>query len=260
MRRWISLGLVAAVALAVGVALASNRPQLDVHRWQRQVSPGPLSPAHAALETDCAACHTPVKSAEAMKCIGCHADDIALLQRQPTAFHASIGRCSVCHVEHQGNSVRPTSMDHLALAQIGLDVVKSHSDNVSNVRLLAWLRQHEISTETAPAHPGVTSTEAALNCLTCHSTKDRHQGYFGGDCASCHRTASWAIAAFRHPSPRSVECVQCHQPPPSHRMMHFSMVSRTVAKREEARVDQCFACHQTTSWNDIRSVGWYKHH
>lgn len=22
----------------------------------------------------------------------------------------------------------------------------------------------------------------------------------------------------------------------------------------------CRACHQTTSWNDIKGVGWYKHH
>jgi len=149
-------------------------------------------------------------------------------------------------------------MDHEALAEIGLDAIDR--SNVSHSRLLAWIRQHDAFAETAPTHPRVTSREAALNCMTCHSTKDRHQGYFGGDCASCHGTALWAIEEFRHPSPNSVECVQCHQAPPSHRMMHFTMVSRSVAQRADARVDQCFVCHQTTSWNDIRNVGWYKHH
>jgi hypothetical protein len=43
---------------------------------------------------------------------------------------------------------------------------------------------------------------------------------------------------------------------PSHYMLHFLMVSRSVAQEPDARVDQCFACHQTTSWNDIRQTGW----
>ena len=260
MKKWIVLVLLAAAALAVSVVLYANRARFDVPFWQRQVSPGALSPAHALLENNCSACHTPVQSAEATKCIGCHANNAALLQRQPTAFHASIDACRSCHVEHQGVSPRPVLMDHVALADIGLEAVRRNPDNASNSRLIAWIRQHEGTAETAPTHARVTSTEAALNCLTCHSTKDRHQGYFGGDCASCHGTASWTIAEFQHPSPRSVACVQCHQPPPSHSMMHFTMVSRSVARQPDARVDQCFLCHQTTSWNDIQRVGWYKHH
>ncbi len=260
MKKWVSLLLVAAAALAGGMLLHANRARLDVPFWQRQASPGPLSAAHASLERNCSACHTPVQSADDVKCIGCHVNNTALLQRQPTAFHASIDACSTCHIEHQGISTRPISMDHAALADIGLEAIRRRPANPSDSRLLAWIRQHEAAAEVAPTHPRVTSTEAALNCVTCHSTKDRHQGYFGGDCASCHRTASWTIAESLHPSPRSVECVQCHQPPPSHLMMHFTMVSRSVAKRPGARVDQCFLCHQTTSWNDIWQVGWYKHH
>jgi hypothetical protein len=244
--------------LASGAALAWTK--VDPRFWQRQASPGALSAAHARLEGDCEACHTPVRSAEPAKCISCHATNAALLQRQPTAFHATIGACSRCHTEHLGTSVRPNTMDHAALAEIGLDIIGSQPDNASHRRLLAWVRQHATAAEAGPTHPEVTSTEAALDCASCHSTKDKHQAYFGGDCASCHRTAAWTIPQFRHPSPRSVECVQCHQAPPSHFMMHFAMVSRSVAKQPGARVDQCFLCHQTTSWNDIRGVGWYKHH
>jgi len=43
-------------------------------------------------------------------------------------------------------------------------------------------------------------------------------------------------------------------------MMHFKMVSMTVAHMAKAEVNQCFLCHQTTSWNDIKGVGFYKHH
>ena len=51
-----------------------------------------------------------------------------------------------------------------------------------------------------------------------------------------------------------------NQAPPSHYMMHFEMVSEKVAGQEHARVEQCYLCHQTDAWNNIRGVGWYKHH
>lgn len=83
---------------------------------------------------------------------------------------------------------------------------------------------------------------------------------FGTDCIQCHTTAAWSVPDFRHPPPSSTSCVQCHQAPPSHYMMHFKMVSMKVSGQEHAQVRDCFKCHQTTSWNDIKGVGWYKHH
>ena len=69
-----------------------------------------------------------------------------------------------------------------------------------------------------------------------------------------------AAMVQRHPSPLSTDCNQCHQAPPSHSMMHFKMVSMKIAGVEHADVSQCFLCHQTNAWNDIKGVGWYKHH
>jgi hypothetical protein len=43
-------------------------------------------------------------------------------------------------------------------------------------------------------------------------------------------------------------------------MGHFNMVSMMVASQPHAQVYQCFLCHQTDAWNDIKGVGWYKHH
>lgn len=252
------LGLAGITVLALVAVL--GRPSSIDGSWQRHVLPGPLSAAHAGQEADCTSCHTPGGGADAAKCIGCHANNAALLQRQPTAFHASIGQCRSCHVEHQGRGTRSTTMDHAALAEMGLERLRAEPENPSNRRLLAWLHQHEGPGRIEPAHPRVTAAELALDCASCHGTRDVHQKLFGEDCASCHRTASWRIAEFRHPSPNSVQCVQCHQAPPSHYMMHFRMVSQVVARAPDAAVEQCFRCHQTTSWNDIRGVGWYKHH
>jgi hypothetical protein len=108
-----------------------------------------------------------------------------------------------------------------------------------------------------------------LDCQACHSTKDKHAGLLGSECASCHATMEWTLAEFQHPSANSVDCSQCHRAPPSHYLMHFDMVSKKIARQEDervakccgvAQVNQCYRCHQTTSWNDIKGVGWYKHH
>ena len=260
-RAWRVVWIGGFVAVAAGSLMAWRAGVLgNATTWQQQASPGALSASHAFLTNRCTSCHTAVAGVEPVTCIACHANNTVLLQRQPTAFHATIGTCSTCHVEHRGTTVRPVTMDHIVLATIGLETVRRNTENPSNRRLMVWVRQHESSGTTDPTHPNVTSTEAALNCATCHSTRDRHQKLFGNDCASCHGTASWTIADYQHPSPRSTDCVQCHQAPPSHYMMHFQMVSQAVARVPDARVDQCFRCHQTTSWNDIKGVGWYKHH
>lgn len=226
--------------------------------WQHMVLPGELSQPHAFLADNCAACHTPNKGVEAQNCIVCHADNKAVLARQPSAFHAEISECAACHLEHQGRIPSTTKMDHVALAHIGLkqaqNSVASHDPQLA--ALAAWMKQ----TDAATHDPQLQRAEAQLNCATCHQTKDRHNGLFGNDCAQCHATAQWTLSEFRHPSSASQSCAQCHQAPPSHYMMHFKMVSMKTAGVEKAEVNQCFLCHQTTSWNDIKGVGYYKHH
>lgn len=261
--------------LIAAVALGGVLHQRGVMRsaiWLRQVSPGQLSAAHTSLENNCVACHTPVKGVEAVSCAACHANNEALLQRQPTAFHAHIQSCSQCHLEHEGANRRPTKMDHLALAQFGLRELNDAADSERRQvrgQLLGWIRQHRVGPGPETGHKNITSEEMILDCASCHSNQDKHFKLFGQDCAQCHATAQWAIAEFQHPSPRSTDCAQCHQAPPSHYMMHFEMVDKTVAGKANApgnpccadvQVNQCYRCHQTNAWNDIKGVGWYKHH
>jgi hypothetical protein len=229
--------------------------------WQHTVMPGDLSQGHAFLANNCAACHTSVKGVEAQNCIVCHADNKTVLQRQPTAFHANITACAACHLEHQGRVPRTTKMDHVALARLGFKELEQQPQQagVDVPAIKRWLNETHSAQQQA-AHPNLQPEESLLNCATCHQTKDRHRGQFGTDCASCHATSKWTIAEYRHPPPSSQSCNQCHQAPPSHYMEHFKMVSMKKARVEKADVSQCFLCHQTTSWNDIKGVGWYKHH
>ncbi len=255
----LSLALVV-VAVAAATLSVLHFPRAQVAA-QNAVRPGELSQPHAFLGNNCAACHTPLKGVEAKNCIVCHADNIAVLQRQPSAFHANIASCTTCHLEHQGPIASATKMDHVALAQIGLRQMQHSSvpQEKTSADFVAWLVS---GARGAPpsATPQLQPEEAQLNCATCHQTKDRHMGLLGNDCAQCHATAKWTIPEFRHPSPVSQSCAQCHQAPPSHYMMHFKMISMKIARVEKADVSQCFLCHQTTAWNDIKGVGYYKHH
>lgn len=265
LRTMLVSSVVAFVALFIGFfagpPLYRYEPISDMANapfWQRMAAPGELSKSHAFLENNCAACHTSVKGVEAKNCIVCHADNKSILQRQASAFHADIAACAACHLEHQGRAPRTTKMDHVALGQIGLrQAQNAAAPNHQELDvLLAWTKK----STAAPNAPQLAREESLLNCATCHQTKDRHRGLFGNDCAQCHDTTKWTLPDFRHPPPTSLECAQCHQAPPSHYMMHFKMISMSIAHMEKAEVNQCFLCHQTTAWNDIKGVGYYKHH
>ena len=246
------------VGIAAGTLAVLQFPRLRV-AVQRGVSPGELSAGHAYLAERCGTCHEPTVGVTVAKCTACHANSERLLGRQPTAFHASVGECTTCHIEHQQESVRPRIMDHVALARIGARTLQRASgtdaDSAATLTSLKiWLKVQR------PDQLADKSAREALNCASCHDRKDPHFKRFGSDCAQCHALETWKIAGYQHPSARSQECVQCHLAPPSHFMGHFSMISQKIAHKENARVDQCFECHNTTSWNDIVDVGFYKHH
>ncbi len=253
----LSIALVIVGVVALTLALLHSTPvQVAV---QRAVSPGELSSRHAYLADRCDSCHEPTVGVTVATCTACHATSERLLGRQPTAFHASVSECATCHVEHQRMSVRPLVMDHVKLARVGARSLERASrtdpDSAATLESLeTWLEVRR------PDQLDESSAREALNCAGCHDRRDPHFKHFGSDCAQCHTLETWIVVGYQHPSSRSKDCVQCHQAPPSHFMGHFSMVSRKFAGKEHARVDQCFECHNTTSWNDIVGVGFYKHH
>jgi len=234
-RSLIGAGLLVVVAAVIAMPYSDTVPHY-------LVNPGPLSQPHAFLESRCSACHTPTKGVEASNCIVCHGNDEALLQRAPTAFHGNIGSCKECHTEHVGRTQRPIAMNHDALCRIGSRLNQSEG----HARYLNPSR--------------ATSCQSRLNCAVCHAKEDPHSGQFGLSCAACHDTERWSIATFRHPSPRSRDCAQCHYGPPCHRTTHFREVCAQVSDKPNAKLHECYSCHQSTSWNDIKGVGWYKSH
>ena len=244
MRATDAVGVALAGAAGVFVLAAISASHLAgsgaVTGWGWAVQPGALTEAHAAVASQCEACHEPHQGPSAARCGSCHAAN-NFGDKQSLQFHANAASCTAgCHVEHHGeNSL--ARMQHVALLDGSL-----------------WRWRGPLATELK-SREGRGPTEVALDCVSCHSYVDPHQGLFANDCSQCHALNSWVIAEFRHPSTESRACVECHRPPPSHTMMHFEMVSQRVAG-ETALVEQCYACHTTDSWNNIRGVGWYDHH
>ena len=273
--------ITALAALVIGLIIGADWSRTESTTrslWKQAVAPGALSLSHAELSDNCAACHRPLKGVESRLCIACHSNNATLMQRQPTAFHTSVQTCTGCHIEHRGESRMPTKMDHSLFAQVAhQDLNVEAAARPRNASTPSAERKEEEcegvsgcaegssrptqgTTAVPIPHPGVGAKESMLDCVRCHATKDRHQGLFGADCVQCHTTSQWTVPTARHPSPRSTNCSQCHQPPPSHSMMHFSMMSVPLAGKRSAEVNQCFLCHQTTAWNDIKGVGRLKHH
>ncbi|MDE5445075.1 class III cytochrome C family protein [Bradyrhizobium sp. CSA207] len=255
--RNILYAVVATLAVA-GVAAVSiglyRGGSLAVSGWTEIVAPGRLSERHAFLSDRCESCHTPTKGVEATACITCHTTAAKELGRQSTAFHATSRECRGCHLEHRGG-VRPTAMDHTSLLRTG--AFWQGSD--TSTQAIAHQMADDLRRFLSLPKPDERE-RAALDCANCHSNREPHRGLFGRECAGCHGLESWQIAGFLHPSPTSKECAQCHQAPPSHYMGHFIMMDRMITGQEHATVTQCFLCHRTDSFNDIKDVGWFKHH
>lgn len=226
-------------------------------KWALSVQPGELSKFHSKLENSCNECHAPYRGVIREQCVTCHAAQSEILKKQNTSFHGSITSCTGCHFEHQGKDASITTMDHTHLALVATEMLRSSSASTQNSGLAI---ASTLATERKGYHGPDAALEKALNCATCHENQDPHRSLFGTDCSSCHETVTWNIKSYRHPRPTSRDCSQCHQGPPSHYMMHFKMISERVAGVEHTQVNDCFVCHQTTAWNDIKGVGWYKHH
>ncbi|MDU0955263.1 MAG: cytochrome c3 family protein [Bradyrhizobium sp.] len=226
----------------------------SIPRWQAFFLPGPLSEKHRFLAGNCESCHAPTRGVEAAACIGCHSTAAADLAKQPTAFHADVQDCRGCHVEHAG-AIRPIKMDHAALLGIGSHLKSGEQSHPSVPRQMVDDLKGFLGLPVSRL-----AEKTGLDCASCHSNREPHRDLFGRECANCHETGSWRIAGFLHPSPASKDCAQCHQAPPSHYMMHFQMMDKGVTGQEHAQVNQCFLGHRTDSWNDIKGVGWFKHH
>lgn len=218
---WISLGAV----LAATVALVFVYPH-------QMVSPGDLTPAHAALQQNCFACHAPFGGASAQRCVACHAV-------------ADIGRRTTKGAPIAG----PASMPPFHQALTSQNCMACHTDH-PRPRLT---RNLERSFDHALLQP-----QARAACATCHAApaNDLHRGA-DLPCGQCHSVQGWKPATFDHSRyfsldpPHDTACATCHLGG-NHRTYtcygcHEHQPGRIVAEhREEGirNIENCVRCHR----------------
>ena len=206
---WLWIVIVANLLVLVGLVFVY--PHL-------MVSPGPLVPGHAALATNCFACHAPLRGASTDRCVACHAlRDIGLRTTKGVAikaawaagatqlkvsFHQELTEqnCMACHSDHAGPKLTQRSQKRF-----------SH----------ALLR-----------------TETRDRCESCHSTpsNEMHRNLRIG-CAKCHRVEAWKPASFDHtalPAAELGRCETCHKAP-----------SDSLHRRI---LGNCGQCHTPKAW------------
>ena len=162
---------------------------------QAQISPGPLSRFHQALEgaRNCRSCHA-TRGVEARLCLTCHT---ALGQRIAAGkgLHARPeyrAGCERCHVEHQGRDFElvfwgqagRSSFDH---AQTGFPLQGKHAA----LGCPSCHQPKHLQGRAALAQGGVNTARTFLglgtSCASCHA--DPHRGQFAPrSCAECHDT------------------------------------------------------------------------
>jgi len=272
-----------AAALAT-VALACVAPA------RAQLSPGPLSRAHAALEgvANCTKCHEAGRRLSADRCLDCHTA-LAGRLRAGDGLHARPGHdaCETCHAEHHGREYElvwwgKAGRDAFDHAQAGWPLAGRHAG-------VACDRCH--APERLGAEPARALREGGANpqrthlgldaaCAACHA--DPHERRLGADCAGCHDERGWrpATRPFDHGRARyaltgrhvEVACAKCHPPldpaaagatpapaaapgaGPRLRLSGLRFASCADCHRDphEGRLGaDCARCHDTAGWRAV---------
>ncbi len=197
-------------------------------RVTAQISPGPLSKAHAELEgvLKCLECHGIGEAKLDARCLECHVE-IEWLRAQGRGLHGAdgLGECATCHQEHGGKDFEIvhwgkrgyTSFDH---RRAGWELRGRHRE--AECRTCHREEFHESAVMTLrDGGPGrATWLGLEVACASCHA--DPHAGRLGSDCAKCHTEHDFRKiidTGFDHESTRyplrgahrEVSCAGCHE-------------------------------------------------
>jgi hypothetical protein len=203
----------------------------------QMVAPGPLLPAHAELETDCFACHAPLRGAAPARCVACHAlPDIGLRTTKgvpiaqakvKASFHQKLIEqdCMACHSDHQGPQLVQVGGKGFSHALLQPDVRETcetcHAAPANDIH-------RDLAVGCGQCHTGeawqpATFEHARLapavreRCQSCHAAPvDTLHRQISGNCGQCHTSERWKPATFDHSKyfvldgDHSATCATCH--------------------------------------------------
>lgn len=251
-----------------------------------QVSPGPLSRAHHALDSPlkCASCHVFGAGAPKLRCLTCHRE-IRELTEQKRGYHGRVVKagkgdtdCARCHTEHYGENFRiirwPTSKDDFDHRETGFPLAGRHEalkcEQCHNARFIPAPRRKLIQVkDLARTFQGLSAS-----CGGCH--EDRHAGQLGADCQRCHDQSRWKPApGFDHAKSKyplearhtTVPCEKCHRPLADnakviqYKGLQFAQCAGCHQDPHKgAFAARCEQCHTVGGWKEVRmTAGSFDH-
>jgi hypothetical protein len=229
-------------ALLAGIALALATLLVLLFIYPHQIiAPGALKPAHAELQQDCFACHTPLRGASATRCMTCHVPaeiGIRTTKGQPVrgvhpkvAFHAQLqsADCMACHTDHAAILLaqsKPGNFDH-----------------------------------------SLFKPDVAKQCASCHTKpEDGLHAAITSGCGQCHATSAWKPASFAHDryfvldANHKVACATCHIGDQFKRYTcygcHEHQATQIIAEHAEEgvrNIEHCARCHRGGSGERVGS-------
>ncbi len=185
-----------------------------------------LDGKHATVA--CQNCHiNGVFKGTPMDCASCHTDD--------DAHNGTLGnQCAVCHTP---SGWKPSTFNH----------------NNSAFQLTG--KHQTVACESC--HINGVFKGTPMDCASCHSDTDPHQGRLGTQCTECHTTNGWKPSTFDHANSSfqltgkhtTAACAQCHKD-------MFFVGTPTACASCHGSVDphsgalgaQCETCHTTAAW------------
>jgi hypothetical protein len=236
-----------------------------------QFSPGPLSSAHSKLEgeTNCTKCHDIGKEIAGSKCLECHSEIRASMERK-SGYHAvtsSRQACVDCHKEHLGRDAKTYLFDEGKFDHdlTGFSLSGKHGKvQCSQCHTGKFIRDARVK-ELASNHSKQTYLGLGTRCSDCHT--DVHRGSFGPECSTCHNPSGWRdVRSFDHTRTKFsllgkhavVACEKCHKAPGEPGGKKFAPIApasyadcapcHTSPHRPGAVKGACSSCHDPAGW------------
>jgi hypothetical protein len=253
-------GLLAALALALGMSMLGGRPALAQQslEFDHFRTGFPLTGSHERVP--CEACHTGgVFEGTPSSCGVCHSvGSVRAATAKPPDHIPTSNLCEDCHMVSSWSNVRFDHRDvtgacaschngSMATGKPGNHLVTT-ADCGQCHRTLAW----------SPAsfdHDGITT-----GCFRCHNGstatgKPQSHPLTGNDCETCHTTRTWANARFDHAG-ITTGCIRCHDnvtatgKPPSHppsgndcETCHTTSTFANATFDHSRVTGNCMSCH-----------------
>lgn len=267
--------VVGRAAIACGLGAGLRPPTCEA-----QISPGPLSRSHAALDgiAHCTRCHEARVGLPASRCLACHtALQARLAAGQGLHARAEYRDCKKCHVEHHGlehdlvwwGKAGRGAFDH---RHAGYALEGGHARIACEA-----CHQVRFQRRSWEAQDGVNAARTylglATSCLVCHAELHRGTRLGVRDCADCHTFEAWAPASrFDHRQTpyaltgrhAALPCAKCHAVRAADGVRSGDRKSAGAGECTGCHEDvhrgrlgaACSRCHSTAGWMRVERAGF----